>query len=284
MIFEKEGSKGGDSGVTFNDGVNDCVRKVIVGEDSRGVAYIKIEYGKDENIGKNGAKLGGFHGRSYDVLDAIGAYFVSVSYAFKQLTPQGGYVGDSRNDGAYDGVRKVRVGKNGDRVSYVEFEYYEGEKTITHSHGKKPQAESKKMVSSGKAVGTKFVLVAKGLNKLVGFQGRSTSDHIGAHFAVELVPPIKKLEGARFNLVEDEYITSVEGFYCRRFPNFPVTVKMLRITTNRQTSQVLGHDPNGYEGTKFVLDMNDHKIVGFHGRSSLMLEQIGVYVKPIDNT
>lgn len=38
---------GGISGDVFDDGVNDYVRKVIVGEDSHGIAYIKIEYVKD---------------------------------------------------------------------------------------------------------------------------------------------------------------------------------------------------------------------------------------------
>lgn len=41
------GPYGGCNGVEFDDGVNDCVKKVIVGEDSHGVVYIKIEYSKN---------------------------------------------------------------------------------------------------------------------------------------------------------------------------------------------------------------------------------------------
>lgn len=44
------GSYGGWMGDEFDDGVNDDVRKVIVGEDSLGVVSIKIEYVKDGNV------------------------------------------------------------------------------------------------------------------------------------------------------------------------------------------------------------------------------------------
>lgn len=94
--------------------------------------------------GKNGTKLVGLHGYSGDLLDSISAYFVMVSSVYKQVKPHGvfGVFWDdvvSWDDGVYDGVKKVRVGEDSDRVSFVEFEYAKGEQSITHSHGKKPQ-------------------------------------------------------------------------------------------------------------------------------------------------
>lgn len=46
----RAGPYGGYMGDAFDDGVNDDVRKVIVGEDSLGVVYIKIEYVRDGNV------------------------------------------------------------------------------------------------------------------------------------------------------------------------------------------------------------------------------------------
>lgn len=95
--------------------------------------------------GKNGTKLVGLHGRSGGFLDSIGAHFVLVSSTFKQVKPLGGSGGVSWDDGVYEGVKKVCVGEDGERVSYVEFEYGKGGQSITHSHGKKPQEKPKEV-------------------------------------------------------------------------------------------------------------------------------------------
>ena len=59
--------------------------------------------------GKNGGKLLGFHGRSGQALDAIGAHFFSVKSPLKHFNLQGGNRGSAWDDGAYDGVRKILV-------------------------------------------------------------------------------------------------------------------------------------------------------------------------------
>lgn len=49
----------------------------------------------------------------------------------------------------------------------------------------------------GKPVGKKFVIEAKGFDKLVGFRGRSSLDRLialGANFKVLLAPPVRKLD------------------------------------------------------------------------------------------
>lgn len=101
-----------------------------------------------------------------------------------------------------------------------------------------------------------------------------------------------------------EYITSIEGHYGKKLPlSGPERAKlererdyitMLTFKTNLgEIHKVLGSETPNYEyvGTSFVFEETDHKIVGFHGKSTYSagyrgkstLEQIGVYVKPIDD-
>ncbi|CAD5315287.1 unnamed protein product [Arabidopsis thaliana] len=89
---------------------------------------------------KNGGKLLGFHGRSGEALDAIGPHFFAVNSSLKHFKPQGGNGGSAWDDGAFDGVRKVLVGRNGKFVSYVRFEYAKGERMVPHAHGKRQEA------------------------------------------------------------------------------------------------------------------------------------------------
>ncbi|XP_019087401.1 PREDICTED: jacalin-related lectin 45-like [Camelina sativa] len=216
----------------------------------------------------------------------------------------------------------------------------------------------------GKPKGKKFVLMAKGFDKLVGFRGRSYDNCVtalGANFAVVVAPPVKKLEAkggnpgceewddgihegvykimvssehsavksAKFEYVNgyadgqyqtvngndhvkiipgddikefklslgDEYITSVEGHY-GQIHNDGIArelteligfkyITMLKFKTNKGiTYQALGNEEEDseYVGESFVLGMEGHKIVGFHGMSSYdTLNRIGAYVKPIDS-
>ena len=63
-------------------------------------------------------------------------------------------------------------------------------------------------------------------------------------------------------------------------------MKRLDFITNITAYSVLENDPSdGYvDVVPFKLEEKDHKIVGFHGKSTeLSLQQIGVYVKPIDD-
>ncbi|XP_010451258.1 PREDICTED: jacalin-related lectin 45 [Camelina sativa] len=286
--------------------------------------------------GNNGTKLVGLHGRFGDFLCSIGAHFIFVPPVFKQVEPHGGIYGDDWDDGVYDCVRKVRVGEDADRVTSVEFVYSNGDQLITHSHGKLQQEHDRYgLISSltfktskdrdsevfGKPNGTKFVIMAKGFDKLVGFRGRSFGNRLtalGANFAVVVAPPVKKLEAKGANpgckewddgihegvykitfklWLGDEYITSVEGHYGQRLPLSGIVrelteligfkyITMLKFKTNKGTYQALGNEEEDYEyvGESFVLGMEGHKIVGFHGKSAFgALHQIGVYVKPIDN-
>ncbi|EOA38914.1 hypothetical protein CARUB_v10011310mg, partial [Capsella rubella] len=70
-----------------------------------------------------------------------------------------------------------------------------------------------------------------------------------------------------------EYITTVEGTYDTKSG----VITMLRFKTNKQTSPAFGLVTT----SGFILQKADHKIVGFHGKSSNMLHQIGVHLSLI---
>ncbi|XP_023645087.1 jacalin-related lectin 46 isoform X2 [Capsella rubella] len=78
-----------------------------------------------------------------------------------------------------------------------------------------------------------------------------------------------------------EYLTSVEGSYnvVPGSVEFEV-ILMLKFTTNMRTSPCYGLD----DEPSFVLHKEGHKIVGFHGKSSSMLHQLGIHVLPITHS
>ncbi|KAF8083400.1 hypothetical protein N665_0775s0002 [Sinapis alba] len=165
---------------------------------------------------KNGGKLLGFHGRAGPLLNAIGPHFFAFNYPLTHFNLEGGTEGNAWDDGAFDGVRKVVVGRSGKFVSYVRFEYAKGQRTVPHSHGVRDEAPQEFVVdypnehitfvegtidgkltslkfttskgrtspAFGNRDGRKFVFEKTGF-KLVGFCGRSGNviDALGAHFA-----------------------------------------------------------------------------------------------------
>ncbi|KAL1221048.1 Jacalin-related lectin 17 [Cardamine amara subsp. amara] len=74
-----------------------------------------------------------------------------------------------------------------------------------------------------------------------------------------------------------EYLISVEGSYDVDGSESEV-VCMLRFKTNMRTSQLFGVETTT---SRFILQKEHHKIVGFHGKFGNMLHQIGVHVIPI---
>lgn len=60
-----------------------------------------------------------------------------------------------------------------------------------------------------------------------------------------------------------EYVTAVSGYYDKVFGVDSPAIISLKFITNKRTSI-----PYGLEsGTKFVLEKNDHKVVGFYGQA-----------------
>lgn len=69
----------------------------------------------------------------------------------------------------------------------------------------------------------------------------------------------------------------MEGCYDEGIGIEAELVTMLRFKTNKRTSPLFGLDG----GTRFALEINDHKIVGFHGKAGDFVHQVGVHVTPI---
>lgn len=90
----------------------------------------------------NGRKLVGFHGKSGDALDAIGAHFApdtsSSNWAPpRKLAAQGGPGGGMWDDGVHSGVRKVYVGRDECCVTKVKFDYVSADgEPETREHGR----------------------------------------------------------------------------------------------------------------------------------------------------
>ncbi|XP_019089417.1 PREDICTED: jacalin-related lectin 45-like [Camelina sativa] len=193
-------------------------------------------------------KLVGFRGMSDDNrVTALGANFaVVVAPPVKKLEAKGGNPGcEEWDDGIHEGVYKIIVSSEHSVVKSAKFEYADRQ-----------------------------------------YQTVNGNDH------VKIIPgyDIKEFK----LLLGDEYITSVEGHY-GQIHNDGIArelteligykyITMLKFKTNKGTYQVLGNEEEDYEGESFVLGMEGHKIVGFHGMSSYdTLYRIGAYVKPIDS-
>ncbi|EFH41470.1 jacalin lectin family protein [Arabidopsis lyrata subsp. lyrata] len=358
-MSEKVIAYGGSNGQNFDDGVYegtyDGVRKLIVGEDSHGIVYLKIQYVKNGDVVlKEHGRARGTHitETEFEVkcpdeyITSIWGTYRNDDHRYKstggstsgQLTPAekydlylaanmgspmytntvselqfktshgrtseefgmpgpGGSNGVSWDDGAYDGLNKLCVGEDDHCVSSVEFHYVKGNDRITHCHGKDSKEHG--FISSltfktsmnrssekfGTPVGTKFKLEAKGLDKIVGFRGRSSVNRInalGANFAVVVVPPVKKLN-AKGGVLGKEWDDGIHDdvrmiTFKLYFNNEYITSVELdtMFNTNRTTYQVLSHSPEyTYEGTSFKLEEKDHKIVGFYGKTEVSLNQIG---------
>ncbi|KAL1196230.1 Jacalin-related lectin 14 [Cardamine amara subsp. amara] len=73
-----------------------------------------------------------------------------------------------------------------------------------------------------------------------------------------------------------EYITGVDGCYDKVIGSEVEVITMLRFTTNKRTSI-----PVGFVSTSsFLLYKEGYKVVGFHGKASNMINQLGVHVVP----
>ncbi|XP_010472627.1 PREDICTED: jacalin-related lectin 20-like isoform X2 [Camelina sativa] len=294
--------QGGSGGSPWDQGYHTGVRKVYVAYDSTGISHIRVDYDKDGKVetrqngdmlhmnppGKpnefavdypyeyitsmevtcdivrgstdrvrslsfktskdrtsptyghkggrtivfesKGRALVGLHGRSCWAMDAIGAYFGTIPIPppppTEKLQGKGGDGGESWDDGAFDGVRKIYVGQGDNGISSVKFVYDKNNQLVLgEEHGKKT---------------------------MLGYE------------EFELEYP-------------SEYITAVEGYYEKTFGSDSAVIIMLKFKTNKRTSPPFGME----SGVSFTLGREGHKVVGFHGKASHELHQIGVSVAPI---
>ncbi|CAH8358697.1 unnamed protein product [Eruca vesicaria subsp. sativa] len=76
----------------------------------------------------------------------------------------------------------------------------------------------------------------------------------------------------------DEHLVSVEGWY-----DSANVILGIQFKTNKKTSEYLGYEFDG-SGTKFTLQVQGKKIIGFHGFASDNLNSIGAYFIPVSST
>ncbi|ESQ52653.1 hypothetical protein EUTSA_v10017628mg [Eutrema salsugineum] len=147
---------------------------------------------------------------------------------YQKLAICGGEGGTEWDDDVYEGVRKVYVGQDLSRITYIKFEYVkEDGEVVTREYGTITQQPRE------------FVL-----------------EH------------------------PDEHIIAVEGSYNKVALTATELITSLVFKTSKgKTSPTFGPNLFGVvAGTKFVLEDEGKKIVGFHGRSDNAIDALGVYI------
>ncbi|CAD5314420.1 unnamed protein product [Arabidopsis thaliana] len=200
----------------------------------------------------------------------------------QKVVAQGGSGGYCWNDGIFDGVKKVIVGRDDYCVTFVKFKYVKDSAVEVHKHGvvnQTPQESSwpKKLDAQGGPGGGTWddgdnndirkIYVGKDEACVTAIKFEYVRDGIQKTKAYG----IEKEELQEFLLDPNEYIISVEGTYgtVHRFGSRVIT--SLTFTTSKgRTSLTFG-------ATKFVLEDNGRELVGFHGRSDRALDAIGAY-------
>lgn len=111
------------------------------------------------NLEADGKALVGLYGRSGDVIYALEGRFATVAYVHELSQCKGGNSGVPWDDGTYEGVNKVWAGESDGYLSYIKFEFCNGDVwvpsisqvgsfdriKITHSHGEEPPEEPKEV-------------------------------------------------------------------------------------------------------------------------------------------
>ncbi|KAF3534376.1 hypothetical protein DY000_02037872 [Brassica cretica] len=270
--------QGRSDGHSWDDGAYDGLRKVFIGEDGGRVSSVEFVYAKGNEC------ITHCHGRhsneckQFELRYEDGEYIIS----FEGTTDNDGYISSL--------IFNTSMDRSSDEF--------------------------------GKAVANnEFSLKPRGFHKLVGFRGRSFVDSInalGENFAVVLAPPVKKLQAQGTNDQGEEWDDGVHDnvrmmrvTYCHdcvvsvtfEYANGAETVlgepqgilddrhekKEFKLCDNNEYITSV----EGFFGQKlmttltvvpFKLEEKGHKIVGFRGKSTeYSLQQIGVYVKPIDD-
>ncbi|KAG2318648.1 hypothetical protein Bca52824_011861 [Brassica carinata] len=124
--------------------------------------------------------------------------------------------------------------------------------------------------------GVREIYVGQGVNGVVAVKFVYGKDSHVANGDEHGIPSM--LEYEKFKLdYPSEYITSVEGCFDKILGSENGLITMLKFQTNKKTSPPYGME----SASSFVLGKEGYKIVGFHGKSSHELHQLGVHVVPI---
>ncbi|CAF2125360.1 unnamed protein product [Brassica napus] len=296
----KLGYQGGSGGSPWDDGPNfNGVRKVSVSFDNDKIRQIRIDYDKGGLVERraHGEDVGS-HGEF--VVDFPNEYIISVEGTC-----------DNVSNTTLDRVRSLVIKTSKNRTSPL-FGNVSARKFVLESNGYPLIGFHGRAASALDAIGAYFSplipsppppptekLQAKGgeggdpwddgvFNGVREIHvGQGHSGIVAVKFVYEKDSQVAEgnehgiptmLDYEKFKLdYPSEYITSVEGCFDKILNSERGIITMLKFKTNKQTSR-----PYGMESTSsFVLGKEGYKIVGFHGKTSHELHQLGVHVVPI---
>ncbi|CAN7011140.1 unnamed protein product [Brassica rapa subsp. trilocularis] len=297
-MAQKVEAQGGKGGIQWDDGSeHDAVTKIQVGAGGIGIQYIKFDYVK--NGQSEEAPLRGGKGRS------IAADPFVINHPEEHLVSVEGWFNP---DGLIQGLKFISNKKTSDVIGYddgTHFTLQVQDKKIIGFHGSAgdyvnslgayfapltstPLTHAKKLPALGADVGTawddgaydgvKKVYVGQaqdGISVVKFVYDKGAEDIVGAEHGTSTLLGFEEFELD----YPSEYITAVQGTYDKIFGSDATVINMLRFKTNKQTSTPFGLEA----GTAFELKEEGHKIVGFHGKVSDLLHQLGVYVLPVTN-
>ncbi|KAF2608303.1 hypothetical protein F2Q68_00043610 [Brassica cretica] len=298
---QKLDAQGGKGGNQWDDGVHDGVTKIHVAF-SRVIEQIKFEYVK-----KGETKEGPAHGVKGGARTIIRTF--EISHPNEYLLSVKGW-SDSSNK--IVGIQFTTNTKTSDYYGFEKYPGDEGTDILLEVKDKKIVGFHGFADTQLNSLGAYFAPIAstplkpsKKLQAVGGDEGASWDDgafdgvkkiqvgqnNDGVSFvAVEYQNGSQKVVGGghgkqsplgveTFELTDGEYITSVGVYYDKiHAEGRGVTVvTSLKFKTNKQISQ-----PFGMTGGEYVeLKEEGNKIVGFHGKASNWVHQIGVYVAPV---
>ncbi|KAF8094164.1 hypothetical protein N665_0368s0003 [Sinapis alba] len=282
-------------GAVWDDRTHDKVKKVFVGLGQDGIASIKfvyingsykvygVEHGTPTLLGFEEFTLG-----SYEYITALSAYT-------KTLTTQNVVTSLTFT------TNKKTYGPYGDKSGLLFSFPEETGKQIAGFHG-----TSENVLNSIEVHYAPLPTVQK-LDAQGGSGGTEWddgSDHDGVT-NIYVRPNWLGIQHVRFRYVKDgqpkqsdqhggnggrghildivvnhpeEYLVSVEGWY-----DSSNVIMGIQFTTNQKISDYMGSKFNG-SGTEFTLQVQDKKIIGFHGFARGYLNSIGAYFGPLSST
>ncbi|KAL1200769.1 PYK10-binding protein 2 [Cardamine amara subsp. amara] len=298
-MAQKVEAQGGKGGSQWDDGsAHEAVTKIQVGAGGVGIQYVQFDYVKNGQA--EVSPLHGTKGRS------IAADPFVISHPEEHLVSVEGWYNP---EGLIQGLKFKSNKKTSDVIGYEDgtpFTLQVQDKKIIGFHGfaqdnlhslgayfaplttSTPVTPAKKLTALGSDEGTAWDDGAyHGVKKAYVGQGHDGISAVKFEYAngSQVVAGDERGKATLLGFEEfeldypSEYITAVEGTYDKIFGSDSAVITMLRFKTNKRTS-----DPFGLEaGTAFVLKDEGHKIVGFHGKVSDALHQIGAHVLPITN-
>ncbi|KAJ0250406.1 Jacalin-related lectin 11 [Hirschfeldia incana] len=296
----KSAMEGGQTtGRSYDDGGDfDGVRKVYVTFDGTAIRHIKFDYAKAGQVDTR--QRGVKEGTEYEfAIDHPREYITSVEGSYAVTQPYGCIVLRSLTFKTSKGRTSPTIGT----VTGTKFVHESKGSVIVGFHGRVGSCvdsigvyystitpitpPSEKLQGHGGDGGDSWDDgVFKNVKKIYVGQGDVGIASLKFEYENETSEVVVGKEHGNKTLLgyeefeldyPSEYITSIEGCYDKVLGGENGVITMLRFKTNKRTSPPFGLE----SASSFTIQKEGHKIVGFHGKSSALISQIGVHVVPI---